>query len=215
MTSKSLTQNKDNPVRGMLTLLEPRKRVRDKHKFLCACGNITYIILSSFLYGGTKSCGCLRRISSAKNIKKCAGTKGALKHGKKGTVEYSSWSQMRDRCNNANNKNYSYYGERGIKVCHRWDDFSNFLSDMGERPSKSHTLDRIENNKGYYPENCRWATRKEQSRNRRITKIFTVINETKPLSEWADIFNIDYSIVNKRLWRGWDTYKALTTPKRF
>ena len=83
------------------------------------------------------------------------------------TREYETWVSMRDRCRNPNNKRYENYGGRGIRICKRWDDFANFLADMGERPSPQHSLDRINNDGSYRPSNCRWATRSQQRRNRR------------------------------------------------
>lgn len=87
-------------------------------------------------------------------------------HGCYGTRTYSSWQAMRYRCSNPNNRNYKRYGGRGITVCDRWNDFVNFLADMGERPEGT-SIDRINNDKGYYPDNCQWATPKQQANNRR------------------------------------------------
>lgn len=81
---------------------------------------------------------------------------------------YSTWQGMRQRCNNKKTNNYQHYGGRGIKVCERWDSFANFLADMGERPSPRHTLDRIDNDGDYEPDNCKWSTRVEQISNRRM-----------------------------------------------
>lgn len=92
-----------------------------------------------------------------------------IKHGLCGTPTYISWNRMTDRCNNPNSKQYCYYGGRGITVCDSWLKFINFLNTMGVRPEKL-TLERINNNKGYYKENCRWASRSEQQRNKRIRK---------------------------------------------
>ena len=91
--------------------------------------------------------------------------------------EYRSWQAMRSRCHNPMDKEYSRYGGAGIDVCSRWDDFIIFLHDMGRKPSGAHTLDRIDSTKGYSKANCRWATREEQSRNRRTTKITLAIAE--------------------------------------
>lgn len=91
-------------------------------------------------------------------------------HGMSKTITYNSWAKMKERCGNSNNDYYSYYRENNIRVCKRWkNSFLSFLEDMGERPSKKYSIDRIDNNKGYYKENCRWATRSEQQCNKRTT----------------------------------------------
>ena len=105
--------------------------------------------------------------------------------GGKELPEHYTWRTMRDRCNNPNHKFYSYYGGRGITVCERWMMYENFLADMGPRLSDKHSLDRIDNNKGYSPDNCRWATRSEQARNRRNNRYFTNGTFTGNLVECA------------------------------
>lgn len=173
---------------------------------LCDCGNHLVIRTGSLRSGNTTSCGCLRAEQVSARF---------TKHGQKHSPEYASWSLMRDRCNNKNNKNFAWYGGAGIKVCEAWDDFSVFLSDMGYRPSAAHSIDRWPDQAGNYgPSNCRWATRTEQARNRRSTKLLEHNGITRPLAEWAEIFGIDYSILNKRIWRGWPVERALTERPR-
>lgn len=97
-----------------------------------------------------------------------------------------------------NDPAYHSYGGRGISICKRWDKFENFISDMGSKPTEKHSIDRINNDGNYTPSNCRWATKKEQVRNRRTTNFVTIRNETRPLQEWAEIVNLDYKILWER-----------------
>ena len=131
------------------------------------------------------------------------------------TKLYNTWQKILSRCLNQNDKVYKNYGGRGIKVCDRWaDSFENFLKDMGKKPSAKHSIERIDNNGDYSPENCRWATPKEQTWNRRNT-IYVDYNGKKiALPELAHQFNMKTSIVYKRLKRGWDLKTALTAPVR-
>lgn len=126
-------------------------------KCRCACGK-TRIVIKQKLWNGTKSCGCL----SADNTRR-----RSITHGLSSTKTYKAWVQMRQRCENPNNPAYRYYGERGIRVCRRWQSFANFVKDMGVRPSPKLTIDRINNYDGYNLSNCRWATRKQQAKNQR------------------------------------------------
>lgn len=111
--------------------------------------------------------------------------------------EYRAWKQMRGRCNNPNIPVYSYYGGRGITVCARWDSFENFFSDMGEKPNSDFTLNRIDNDKGYSPDNCEWATLKEQTRNRSNTIFIERMGMT--LGEFAEKTDLDYKSLYKSL----------------
>ena len=129
---------------------------------LCECGIFKISLGTEIKKGTIKSCGCFRESVLVKNHR--------IKHGHsrrgKMTQTYRSWADMLKRCNNKNSWAYKYYGGRGIKVCKRWFKYENFLEDMGIRSSKL-TLDRKDNDKGYELSNCRWATRKQQSQNRR------------------------------------------------
>lgn len=138
-------------------------RGKDRHgnaKWLCKCecGTERVVLGMSLRSGNTKSCGCFQRDASVayNTIHK------ASKH-----PYYRTWRGIIDRCTNPNSRDYGAYGGRGIGVCDRWkNDFYKFVSDMGEKPTKSHSIDRVNNNEGYSPENCRWATKSTQSKNR-------------------------------------------------
>jgi hypothetical protein len=128
----------------------------------CKCGNLTTVIGSKLNSGHTQSCGCLQAERAVEANKT---------HGNTGSPEYNSWSSMIQRCTNKNRKAYPDYGGRGISVCETWlNSFEVFLNDMGKKPSYSHSIDRIDNNKGYYPDNCRWSTPQQQKTNQRACR---------------------------------------------
>jgi len=130
------------------------------------------------------------------------------------TKTYHSWAGMCARCRNKNNIMYQRYGARGITVCSRWLSFENFLADMGEKPAGT-SLDRKDNDGNYCPENCRWATRNQQNRNRRSNRLLTYDGVTKCLVEWAETIGISKRTLANRVNRGgWSVEKALTTPAR-
>lgn len=125
----------------------------------CACGRIVGVPSSALLASNTKSCGCKRYENAG----------GPVKHGMASTSEYKAWKSMKRRCLNPKTKFFEHYGGRGITVCDRWlESFENFLEDMGQKPSPELTLDRINNDGNYEPENCRWATWVQQNNNRSI-----------------------------------------------
>lgn len=124
---------------------------------------------------------------------------------------YESWNDIIKRCTNPNHKRYKDWGGRGIKVCERWLKFEHFLEDMGECPNGL-TIDRINNDGNYCKENCRWATRKKQCRNKRNNRLIKFNGETKCLIEWAEKFNINWHTLYSRLSRNWSIEKALKTP---
>lgn len=141
------------------------KRKNQKHnRFICSCdcGNTKSIVSQSIRNGKTISCGCHMREMISKNRTKHGHARTGNKH-----PAYLTWLSMRQRCKNPKTDAYKWYGGRGIKVCKRWDSFENFLEDVGERPSTKHSIDRINNDGDYTPNNTKWSTSKEQNENRR------------------------------------------------
>lgn len=133
-------------------------------------------------------------------------------HGKARRRLYSVWSGMLRRCETPTDAAYRNYGGRGITVCEQWHIFANFYADMGDKPSGL-TLERKDNNSGYFPDNCVWASRVDQSRNRRSLVLVTINNETQPLSVWIERYGVvRYGTAHQRIRIGWDAEKAITTP---
>lgn len=125
---------------------------------------------------------------------------------------YGTWKRMRSRCNNSRSPDFKYYGGRGISVCKRWEDFWLFVADMGPKPTPKHEIDRKNNNLGYSKENCRWATRREQTNNFSRNRKITLDGVTRTLSEWATQLAVPRERIQNRLNRGWTEKEALTTP---
>lgn len=176
----------------------------------CDCGTEKTVKRKEVLRpgGGLRSCGCLQREAVAQ-----MGRDRNRTHGMKNTPTYRSWTSMRNRCQNPRNVAYANYGGRGIAVDPRWDDFAAFLADMGERPDGC-TLDRVDNGLSYQPGNCRWATAKEQSRNRRTNMVISHARRSMTLSEWAAETGIGRDTIGYRLGVGWSAARALTEPVR-
>ena len=121
---------------------------------------------------------------------------------------------MKSRCSDSNVPCWDYYGGRGVKVCKSWESYEEFLADMGRRPSSAHSLDRIDSNGDYIPENCRWATKTEQTRNRRNNRFLSHNGETKSVAEWCEQLGLSTGTVDARLFRGWSDSEALKRPMR-
>lgn len=136
-------------------------------------------------------------------------------HGLTDSPEYRAWHCMKQRCHNPTDAAYPLYGGRGIEVCDRWkNSFELFLADMGPRPTPDHTLERTDNELGYGPGNCRWATQMEQCRNTRHNHTVTWDGKTFCLTDWAIHLGIKKTTLGMRLRSGWSVERALTTPSR-
>jgi hypothetical protein len=149
----------------------------------CDCGTEKIVRACCLSHGDTSSCGCFQREELGKAARTRTRTHGESRGGgKRGTTEFIIWSGMKQRCYGTTSKHYGNYGGRGISICERWlgpDGFENFLADMGRRPSKRHSIDRINNDGNYEPGNCRWATASEQARNRRPFMVYA--KGTRPM----------------------------------
>lgn len=170
-------------------------------KCICECGNETVVRASSLLSGDTKSCGCLKKEMLIHET-----------HGMSGTRLYRIWNGMKDRCINTNSKYKYRYHDRGIKICKEWlDDFINFYNwAMESGYSDELSIDRIDNDKDYSPDNCRWATAKEQANNKGNNILLLFNDEIKTISEWGDELGIKDGTIRARLNRGWSVEKALS-----
>lgn len=167
-------------------------------RFKCDCGRIFVTHGTGFARGVNKSCGCLRRERNARGPN--------FRHGRSETATHNIWMHMRYRCKSG------YYK---VSVCRRWDRFENFLADMGERPSSRHSIDRKNNNLGYFKANCRWATAKEQSRNRRNNVTVKFRGSSRTITEVAEILGVRPQLIFGRInYGGWTLERAIRTPPR-
>ena len=175
---------------------------------LCDCGGKIETITHRLKSGKIKSCGCLRREVLIKR-----NTKHGLCHSHIWYVHQA----LNERCLKNNNIGYSRYGGRGITVCEQWigpEGFITFVGDMGMPPSDKHQIDRIDNSKGYYPENCRWATPTENGRNKRNNVLLTLGDKTQCTSAWGEELGIKAATLRARVRHGWSDEDVLTKPLR-
>lgn len=167
----------------------------------CDCGNEVECQSANLVNGRTKSCGCYARDNPPR-----------LRHGWSKTKTHNIWCGMRQRCENILSEAYPLYGGRGIHVCERWHTFENFIADMGVPPPGS-SLDRINNDGPYSPENCRWASKLVQARNRRSVLTVEWRGETRTLPEWEELTGIPrktlWHRMNKEGLKGDDLFKPL------
>jgi hypothetical protein len=172
----------------------------------CDCGKERVIKAGSLTKGATRSCGCYNDEVRARLIAERSKT-----HGMSNTPTYVVWARMLQRCRDQNCPGYRKYGAKGVRVCKRWHKFENFLSDMGKRPSARHSIDRIENARGYEPGNCRWATMKEQQNNRTNNRQIEFGGERLTLQQWSERTGLSYRTITTRIDRqGWSVEDALT-----
>ena len=169
----------------------------------CDCGVAKTVAVYGMMRGSVKSCGCLRREVSSNKIKT---------HGMSKTYLYKKWGHLFDRCKGFKPRDKKNYTDMGITVCDRWKSFENFKSDMGEPPPGKHTIDRIDNSKGYSPENCRWASSMEQCNNKNNNIRISYQGREDTLANWARHLGVCRKALNYRLTHGWSTEQAFTTP---
>lgn len=184
----------------LVVLFRVPKKGKQRWMCQCDCGQRKEVLGDSLRQERTSSCGCFRleRLRAA-----------TVTHGhSKGTLSYSTWANMIQRCDNPRSTDWQWYGGRGVKVCERWKDFALFLEDMGERPPGM-TLDRVDVDGDYTPDNCRWASAVEQARNRRNSRLIEHEGETRTIAEWSELRSIPYHRLYQRIQRGWPAGRAL------
>lgn len=176
----------------------------------CTCGKVVPAQANNLKTGNTKSCGCRNsRVITARNI---ARTKHGHAKTYKASPTYRSWSGMISRCESPSSDQYKNYGARGIRVCARWrDSFKDFLADMGERP-EGKTIDRKNPDGDYSPDNCRWATAKEQCANKRNNVKLVLNGNNMTIAQWAEALGCGVTALHARLADGWSVEKTLSTP---
>lgn len=190
---------------GRLTVVE---RVSGASKWVCVCdcGKVTTPSSYNLRKGVVKSCGCFNREAvSTRN----------LTHGLRHTPEYDVWSSIVQRTTNRSNKRFSDYGGRGIDIDPRWLTFECFLADMGTRPSRKHSIERVDNDRGYGPENCKWVLPEVQNNNTRRNCTATFKGKTQTISQWCRELRLNYRTIKGRLVAyGWSIERALSTPTK-
>jgi hypothetical protein len=188
---------KEGEMFGNIKYIKDSNKVgRERHAiFQCFCGKIFDSSVGHIKSTHTKSCGCLK-----------------LKKGFANLPEYTAWEGMKQRCNNPKAGHYEIYGGRGISVFEEWNTFENFYNYMGKRPSKFHSLDRINTNGNYEPGNVKWSTKKEQSKNRNVTIFLSLFGIRKTLGEWSEITGIKFNTLRSRMDAKWPKSLLLSTP---
>lgn len=196
---------------GRLTVLSRVENKKSRARWLCECecGNQVVVAGNDLKTGRTKSCGCLSK-------ELLRGNKRRATHDEHGTKLYIAWKNMRQRANNPNRPDYKFYGGKGIKVCAEWEDYTVFRNWACENGyQEGLTLDRIDVNKDYSPENCRWVDWYVQQNNKSNNHYITLNGETLTLSQWERRTGIDHRVILNRInFLGWSVEDALTKPVR-
>ena len=170
----------------------------------CNCGNKVKVS-TKHLGKSTKSCGCLRKDTNILLN---------TKHGKSNTRLWKTWYEMKNRCNNKDDSNFYNYGGRGIKVCDDWNNNFEHFYDWALKHGYSDalTIDRINNNGNYEPNNCRWISRAEQNNNKRNNHLLTYNGKTQNIKKWSEELGLKWSTIYSRLHQGWSIERTLSTP---
>lgn len=184
-----------------LVALQPsgaRRQRSIEWECMCDCGTLTKVASSKLVSGETRSCGCIR-------------AEIHTTHAMSSTLEYRIWSQMKERCYNPNNSRWPTHGRRGIKVCDRWrNSFENFIADMGARQSQGLSIERLDNDGDYTPQNCIWATSQQQAENRGTTRLIEIDGKRQSLKAWCREVGVPYLRTWKRIaQRGWEPQRAI------
>lgn len=186
---------------------------RYKHggsQWLCRCElcGSEFVRKAQVIYEGQKTCGVKCGVAESNRARTI--------HGRWRTPEYEAWHSIKERCFNKNSESWKHYGGRGITMCDEWiNDPVSFLEHVGVRPSNKHSIDRIDNNRGYEPGNVRWATRSEQARNMSTTIVYEYRGEVKSLCDWADIFGLGLNQVRTRWYKGIRGDKLFSPVKKY
>ena len=196
---------------GRWTVSEEAAKKNGLRQFLCRCdcGSVSVVGLRSLMSGNSKSCGCYNKDRIVEYF--TTHGEGSSKQGI--TPEYRTWSEIKKRCCSSRPLYKKYYLEKGISVCREWlNNYEQFLSDMGRKPTPKHSIDRIDNSKGYSKDNCRWATMSEQNNNRTSSRVLTYRGISKTMMEWAIELKVNYFTLRTRLHDGWTVERAFETP---
>ena len=192
---------------GKWTVIDvPGRRMKHGQQIVvcqCACGTIADRSAAAFKKGTYQGCLKCKKPSRLRH--------GHMRIGQE-SLTHSTWRSMLDWCENPDSPSWPWYGAEGIKVCERWYTFDNFLADMGERPGKTYTLDRIDVKQDYSPGNCHWILLSWQNRNKRTNRLLTLNGITQPMVVWAEQLGISPGTIRSRLRYGWSDEDALTLP---